>query len=435
MTSIRKALAAATVAVLLGGPFGVFAATGGPTVTLSSSAAFTASPPTNITWADPIPFSVTISSSTSEFDATDVQVTGGTLLNFAGSGASYSFAVNPGDGDPAHDSQARYVRVEVFADKFAGNQASNVVEFWFDPASQPVDSQAPVITFTDPSPAQGATVNTASDTATTTGFTFAFSVDDASSSVKCSIVGSAEADSFYSCGSPQTFSGFPVGSYRFSVQATDTATNVATSSRTFTIAMGTAAATTTPPAATTTPSTTPATNSGGGSQPQPNGGGSAPQSGGGTQIVGSSPTAPSGNSSTPNASGFFNPNLIIPIPPNPPLVPSGSPTLSGNTSGSGSVSAAAPTAPRLASGSTSRTATLARAGTNPTAAVTTPAVPTSTVAAAEPTTITPAPGIPNTAGQTAAAGDTGSIPSSVWLWSAIVVLVLAAVGWLFYRAA
>jgi hypothetical protein len=445
--SHKKMLAAAAIAALLGGPFGVFAASGGPTVTLSSSAAFTpATPPnSNVTWVDPIPFSVSISSSTSDFDASDLNITGGTVLNFSGSGSSYTFSVDPGDGDPLHATQARYVRVSIDADKFGGNQASNVVEFWFDPAQAPLDSQAPVITFIDPSPANGATLFTVDGTATTTNFTFAFSIDDASSTIMCSIMGLSDADSFYGCGSPQAFSSFPLGSYRFAVKATDTANNMASSSRTFTVAMGTTTpstgststttATTTPPTtATTTPptTTTTTTTSGGG------GGGSSAT--GGTQIVGSSPSAPVMGGS----GGFVNPNPIIPTVPAQSVTPSvpntGTPTVSSGSGASTNTVSTTPTA-RLVSGSTSsRSGSLAtnqssRAGsseasvsTDDTASISTP---TTTPSAAS----TPTPGLPNTGPSDQAAAGTADVPASLWIWGAIIVLVLAAVGWLFYRAA
>lgn len=426
MTSIRKVLAAATVAALLAGPFGVFAATDGPTVTLSSSAPFTAPAnpgDSNVTWADPIPFSVTISSSTTEFDASDIRVTGGSVLNFSGSGTSYTFQVDPGDGDPLHANDQRYVQVVIDADKFSGNQASAPVAFWFNPAAAPVDAQAPVISFVDPSPADGATVHTASDTATTTGFTFAFTVDDAGAAVLCSIVGSTEADNFYSCGSPQAFSNFPVGSYRFTVKATDTANNVATSSRAITVAIGTST-----PVAPTTPTPPPTTNT----PAQSSGGGGG---GGNGMVVGSSPIAPGG----PGLGNFVNPNPIIVPTAGPDLTLPGIPNTgssisNGESYGTVTIVQPAPRAKVLSGSAAGRSTALARAAANPTA---TPApaaasAPTTTVAAAEPTD--PAPGIPNTAGQSAQAG-AADIPTSVWLWGAIVLVVLAAVGWLFYRAA
>jgi hypothetical protein len=444
--SHKKMLAAAAIAALLGGPFGVFAASGGPTVTLSSSAAFTpATPPnSNVTWVDPIPFSVSISSSTTDFDASDLNITGGTVLNFSGSGSSYTFSVDPGDGDPMHANSPRYVRVAIDADKFGGNQASNVVEFWFDPAQAPLDSQAPVITFIDPSPANGATLFTVDGTATTTNFTFAFSIDDASSTIMCSIMGLSDADSFYGCGSPQTFSSFPLGSYRFAVKATDTASNMASSSRTFTIAMGTttpssgsgstSTTTATTTTDTTTTTTTTTTTSGGG------GGGGGSTATGGTQIVGSSPTAPV----IGGAGGFVNPNPIIPTVPTQSVTPSvpntGTPTVSsgsGASTNTGTVSTT-PTA-RLVSGSTSsRSGSLAtnqssRAGSSEASVGTgdTSSISTPTTTSAS----TPTPGLPNTGPSDQAAAGTADVPASLWIWGAIIVLVLAAVGWLFYRAA
>lgn len=406
--TFKKTLAGASVAALLLGPMAVFAAPDGPTVTLSSSASFTAAAPTNVTWVTPIPVSVTISSSTTEFDASDVSVTGAmTVDNWSGSGTSYSFTVTPGDGDPLHANQPRYVRIEVHGDKFSGNQASNAIEFWFDPAAAPVDATAPAITFTDPSPADNSTITTSSDTATTTNFTFAWTVDDASSTIKCSIVGSGSADSFYDCGSPQSFTSFPLGTYRFTVQATDQANNMASSSRTFTIATGTAPA----PAPTPAPSGGSSTSSGGG------GGGGIP--------VGLSPIGPQAAGGM--NWGVINPNpVVVQVPsassPSPdvyvaPATPEPAPT----------VSTAAPTTPvRTVSGTAPRSTTVAAV---------TPAQSTAeTPAPAPAASVTPVPAAQDNL-QGAAAVTAPDVPVAVWVWSLIGIAAIALLGWLFYRPA
>lgn len=413
----KKGLAGAAVAALLVGPMAVFAAADGPTVTLSSSAAFTTATPTNVTWVSPIPVSVSLSSSTTEFDASDVSVVGAIgVENFSGSGTSYSFTVKPGDGDPLHDTEPRYVRIEVHADKFSGNQASNAIEFWFDPASQPVDSTAPVITFTDPSPADGSTLYTADSTATTTGFTFAWTLDDASSTVRCSIVGAASADSFYSCGSPQTFSGFGAGTYRFAVEATDISGNMASSSRTFTIEVSTSS-----PTSTSTPSA-----------PAPSGGSSVPSGGGGGGgiPIGLSPIGP-------QAAGGMNwgvnppENRIIPRVPTaespspdvfvPPANPAPTPTAS-----------AAPATPvRTVSGTAPRAGTVAVA--TPTSAETQAETETSTTTTAS--IGAPQSPAPQDSLLGAAAATTPDVPAAVWVWSLIGIAAIALLGWLFYRPA
>ncbi|MCS7271255.1 MAG: Ig-like domain-containing protein, partial [Gemmataceae bacterium] len=57
----------------------------------------TASDPTNL---NPIPFTVTFSENVTGFTGGDIQVTNGTVQNFAGSGSTYTFDIVPGGDGP-----------------------------------------------------------------------------------------------------------------------------------------------------------------------------------------------------------------------------------------------------------------------------------------------------------------------------------------------
>lgn len=273
-------------------------------------------------------------------------------------------------------------------------------------ADTPVDTTAPTITFIDPSPADGATIYTANSTASTTAFTFAFSVDDASSTVRCSITGTSDPDSFYSCGSPQAFENFPVGEYRFTVEAADISNNVASSSRSFTIAMGTTTATSSDTGSGDTGSSTPPTPATGGG-------------GGNGQIVGSSPTAPGGSGS----GSYYNPNIIIPTYPAVETLP--------ESASAAPMVQVAPRTVTTASGSASsaRGSSVASASG---ASVSAPAQTASTTAVAPVDTQAQNP-LP-TDGQTAAVAQ-APISPAVWFWGTIIILALVGIAWLFYRTA
>jgi hypothetical protein len=82
------------------------------------------------TSANPIPFTVTFSESVTGFDASDITVSNGTVTNFSGSGANYSFDVIPsGSGVTVTVSVAADVAAD---DATNGNQASNVVTRQFN---------------------------------------------------------------------------------------------------------------------------------------------------------------------------------------------------------------------------------------------------------------------------------------------------------------
>lgn len=103
------------------------AATGGPTVVLSSTSASTTSAAT-------IPIMVAFSGGVNGFATSSISATNATVSGFSGSGANYSFNLTP--------SASGTVTVMVNADMatastspFTGNQASNILTFSWSPAA------------------------------------------------------------------------------------------------------------------------------------------------------------------------------------------------------------------------------------------------------------------------------------------------------------
>lgn len=220
------ALVAGTAGTTLVAPL-ASAATGGPTVTLSSTSAST-------TAATSIPVTVAFSEDVSGFDVGDITL-GGTasssLSGFASTSASaYSFNVDIGsDGT---------VSVEVPADMASstidteGNQASNVLSFV-------ADATAPTISTV-------AVTATTSSSATVTWDTNEATVGNLSYGTTTGYGASSTVESTASTTHTATISGLDASTlYHFRVNASDAAGNAATSSdMTFTTA---AAATTAAP--------------------------------------------------------------------------------------------------------------------------------------------------------------------------------------------
>ncbi len=100
-----------------------------PTVSLSSSAA-------NPTNTSPIPVSVTFSKSVTGFTASDIIAANGTVSNFAGSGATYSFDLTPSADGPVDANIAAGV-----AQDAAGNSSTASSQF-----SRTYDSVKPTVT-------------------------------------------------------------------------------------------------------------------------------------------------------------------------------------------------------------------------------------------------------------------------------------------------
>jgi hypothetical protein len=262
-----------------------------------------------------MPFTITFTEPVTGFVLEDINVSNGTASNLASSSATvYTFTVTPA----APGSVGVDINGGEYTDN-AGNEnlASAQFQLIYNSSlpSTPPDTTAPVVTITS-GPENGSTVTS------TSTVTFQFSVDDASSTVRC-FLGDATSTSTdsYECGSPQNFT-LPDGSYLFRVSATDTSNNTASSTRTFTMTLATSTATST---ATTTPETTPPASSGGG------GGGGSGGGGGGGQIVGSGPTSPQGSNGSiiPTTGG----GSVIPTVPTTPTLTTPAPTTPTNTTG------------------------------------------------------------------------------------------------------
>jgi hypothetical protein len=125
----------ALIAIAIAGGTLASAEAGGPTVTLSSSSAATTS-------AALIPVTVTFSESVTGFAGTDISVTNGTVTDFAGSEAAYSFNVDPTATGTVTVQVAADVAIAA-QDNHKGNQASNVLTF---NATSAADTTAPTIT-------------------------------------------------------------------------------------------------------------------------------------------------------------------------------------------------------------------------------------------------------------------------------------------------
>ena len=138
--TIRALVASVTSIAVLVGTIGftplAFAAPGGPTVVLSSS-----SPSTTNT--SPIPVTATFSQAVTGVATSSVTATNATVTNLAGSGAVYTFNINP--------SSQGTVTVTILADMASstasstGNQLSNTLTFTYD-------SSSPVISATSTAP-------------------------------------------------------------------------------------------------------------------------------------------------------------------------------------------------------------------------------------------------------------------------------------------
>ncbi|MBG8554970.1 Ig-like domain-containing protein [Hymenobacter guriensis] len=112
---------------------------------LTASISSTAPNPTSTA---PIPVTVTFSQSVTDFTASDVAVTNGSMANFAGSGTTYTFVVAP-NGDGA-------VTVNVPANSaFDANNTGNAAASQFSITYEQAQTAAPVIT----SPANGSITN------------------------------------------------------------------------------------------------------------------------------------------------------------------------------------------------------------------------------------------------------------------------------------
>ena len=258
----------------------------------------------------------------------------------------------------------------------------------------PGPAGSPTITITS-GPDNGATV-------TDGNADYIFTVSDASSTVMCSLGdAAATTTSLYSCTSPQNFSGLPDGNYAFEIDAG----NSFGTSTIMTDFMATLA--------------TPTTTGGGGSAPRQTTSPSTDDGNG--QIVGSSPTAPSGAGS--NAGGPPSGNTVIPTSDQPAIPEGTGSTAPANTSPSTQITE--PTVSNSSGGSA-----LVPTGVP----VTTDAgIPNTGVDTGSSSDITPAASIASaTPVAAAAASSGGGIPG--WVWAVILLVILAALLWWAYSA-
>jgi hypothetical protein len=191
------------------------AASGGPTVVLSSTTATT----TNVS---SIPVTVTFSEAVTGFASNDLALVNASVTSFAGSGASYTFNLVPVTNGS--------VSVQIAADEstavsapFKGNQASNMLTFMSDVT-------APVIT--------NVAVSTATSSATVTWTTSEPATGQVGFGTTTSYGSASAFDSSLSTSHTATLTGLSAGTtYHFQIVSTDAAGNMAaTSDATFAIA-------------------------------------------------------------------------------------------------------------------------------------------------------------------------------------------------------
>lgn len=234
-------------------------------------------------------------------------------------------------------------------------------------------------------PTNGSTVET--DTVT-----FTFTTTDADTT-RCSIVGAAEADSYFTCGSPQSYD-LPDGQYRFVVEVSN-ADGTASTSRTFTMNES-------------------GSGGGGGSDDDSEEDSPRSSSGGGT-VRYQTPIYPNGPKVVMRPGTF----AIVPSADNP-YVAIAPATVTATPAPTARVASAQTTQPRT-------TASAPRAVVQAPRTTTTTAIPTSTVTTATSGTF----GVATTVPAGAALGTLdGGVPN--WLWAvlvAIVVLGVAGYAW------
>ncbi|MGE5541352.1 MAG: fibronectin type III domain-containing protein [Bacillota bacterium] len=207
---IISAVTAAAVALSAIGMSSIaFADSGGPSVLLASSTASTTS-------ATSIPVTVTFSASVTGFTSSDLSVSNGTVSDFTGSGASYSFNLNP--------TATGTVSVSVPENSAAAsdpphkqNENSNLLVFSFTPA----DVTAPVISNVSVMPsATSTTISWTTDEATQGQVSYGLTSGYGSSTTL-----ESSATTTHSV----TITGLTASTlYHFQISATDASDNTAT---------------------------------------------------------------------------------------------------------------------------------------------------------------------------------------------------------------
>lgn len=206
-----RALAASAVLALIVGVAGVasfaFAATGGPTVMLTSS---TTASSTNAA----IPVTATFSSAVTGLASSSVDVSNGTVSGFSGSGTTYTFTVTP----TAEGAVTVMIPADAAIDASStGNVASNELSFSYD-ATAPVISGVSVSGIGE----NGATVTWNTNEPTTGQVNFGLT-----SALGSSTTLETTASTTHSA----TISGLSASTtYTYQIAATDAAGNTATTS-------------------------------------------------------------------------------------------------------------------------------------------------------------------------------------------------------------
>jgi hypothetical protein len=203
------------------------------TVAPDGSMSSTANDPTNAV----IPVTVTFTESVTGFTAGDITAGNGTVSNFAGSGASYSFDLTPtADGTVTADIAASV------AQDAAGNDNTAATQF-----SRIYDSIAPT-TSIDSNPSNPSNSSTA---------IFYVSGDDGSGSGIASVVCELDGGGYdIPCAAGVLIDNLPEGSHTFSAKATDNAGNTDATPASYTWTIDTTAPTTSIDSSPSNPSNT-----------------------------------------------------------------------------------------------------------------------------------------------------------------------------------
>ncbi len=225
-----RILSAATTAVALAGatismmaPMAL-AQSGGPTVTLTSTSSATTTSAT-------IPVAVAFSAAVTGFTSSDVTVTNGTVGNFAGSGASYTFDVTATATGTVTVMVAADVATETGPPNKT-NQASNTLTFTYTTA----DTTAPNITNVNVTPSQtGATITWDTNEAATGQVSYGTTLAYSSTSTMETVATTTHS---------ATLTGLTASTtYHYSISATDASSNTGnTPDATFTTTASTPAA-------------------------------------------------------------------------------------------------------------------------------------------------------------------------------------------------
>lgn len=188
--------------------FSASAATGGPTVVLSSTSATT----TNVS---PIPVTAVFSQPVWPFATSSISVTNATVSNLSGTSTTYTFDVNP----IAQGAVSVVIPADISsstAPAFKGNQQSNTLNFSFD-------TNAPIIS--------GVSVTPTSSGATIVWTTSQAARGNVQYGTTTSYTASSTMETGFTTGHTATLTGLSASTtYHYQINASDQAGNMATTS-------------------------------------------------------------------------------------------------------------------------------------------------------------------------------------------------------------